>query len=253
MLACLEEEQLSARSKSAICSLIMHLFIDSEPLQERVNSIDREWDDIGDIQEHEKSKEAIRALMKLENGRDGLEQLQVWIEAYFSRNREKLLQLSAEEHRHSDMLNKRKKHISKERLEMELEDVHKEMDENEFVWRLLEMVSGMFRFGFYFDHERRETLVQYLLHGLAQSVTVVASLQTASHSHEIFLNAQATICDVLLTHVYIQGDSVLSNLLRTFHGEYLKLEHRLKDHPAAHLSAEPEEALVLSETEFQDK
>lgn len=244
VLGSLSDPALTTRCKAAYCRLLLHVYVDSEPLHDRSESLDREWDDIGDKALTAKAIADIDKLLALPSGSSGLSHVLDWVEKFLSGNHVLSLEAETRHHQHLHQTGKKKKtKVSKEQLATDMQLLHEEQAANELAWRVMQLVLGLFQFGFYYDVHRREVVARGLVRLLLTSRTAGSDLMTMSHAHETVMSAKSVICEILVKYLQVERNIIFSALLSSFHHEFTALEAQLALHPSAHLKPCAEEEL----------
>lgn len=245
MLISLLDPGLTPLSKAAYCRLLLHLYVDAEPLHDRSDSLDREWDDIGDSALARKAVADIARLMVLPDGSDGLKPILDWIDDFLKGPHVLSLEAETQHHQHLHQAGKKKRaKVSKAMLETDLQQVHAEQARNQLAWRVLQLVHGLFQFGFYHDAQRRESLARNVLRVLLNSRTSDGEVLALSHAHETVMNAKSCACEILVKYLQAERNGLFSALLGNFHQQYTVLAATRVQHHSAHLKSCNEEALA---------
>ena len=144
MLA-LENDLCPPSTLDSLINLAMEVWIDQDPMQERLSVLNRMWDDLGDEAAHEMIKEEIDGLFDPSQ----LEQLFAWIAKYLGK-----CNLSLKQDMRLLVLQRRqvvKKAELKQQLHLAMEEEHV----NTLTLRVLEMVERLVEFSYY--HSKGDT------------------------------------------------------------------------------------------------
>eukprot|EP00047_Mylnosiga_fluctuans_P017901 m.65315 g.65315 ORF g.65315 m.65315 type:complete len:2703 (-) comp7315_c0_seq2:81-8189(-) len=239
LLAILHDSGVPPTAKAAYCRLLCNLYVDREPFEDHTEALDRDWDDIGDAAGHREYEESIHALFKLPDGSDGLLALINWIESYFAERSGTLLSLrSAIAWCNSAQPKKKQTRRAKDEGDL-ARAFQAEREGNQLTAAVLSLVYDMFRLGLYYEAPRREAIARVLLQLLFSVEVDTDSALARVGALDVVTSSISTACDILYKYLQVERSAILTRLLRCFHAEYTELEQTWRQHPTAHLSAEP--------------